>query len=171
MTNKEASYNQEHMVANFLGWQVVSGSGSRPFSPGDIKNENYLLECKTHTKEQSNIVFYKNHWDKICKEARSVNKYPALVVDEGSQRAENTWVMIPKRVIPVENINQVLHLVNTSTSHNTVTFANQEAKDIYKLISTSNSEVDFFEDSFGDEPLAILSLTEFKKFYQEQFES
>ena len=94
-----------------------------------------------------------------------------MVVDEGSQRAENTWVMIPKRVIPVENINQVLHLVNTSTSHNTVTFANQEAKDIYKLISTSNSEVDFFEDSFGDEPLAILSLTEFKRFYQEQFES
>lgn len=170
MTNKEASYNQEHMVANFLGWQVVSGSGSRPFSPGDIKNENYLLECKTHTKEQSNIIFYKNHWDKICKEARSVNKYPALIVDEGSQRAENTWVMLPKRVITSESINQILNLVNTSTSGNTITFSNEDALNLFKKYYYPNG-INFFVDDFGGEMLAILTLQEFKKFYQEQFES
>ena len=160
MNNKIYSNRQEKMVADYMGWRVVSGSGSRPFRPGDVKNDNYLVECKTHTKERENIIFYKKHWEKIVIESRAVNKYPALIVDDGSQRVENTWVMIPRRVIPTETSNQVLHLVNTSTSHNTVTFSNREAKDIYKLISTDNSGINFFEDSFGDEPLAILSLTE-----------
>ena len=51
MTNKEASYKQEHMVADFMGWSVVTGSGSRPFTPGDISSDHFLVECKTHTKD------------------------------------------------------------------------------------------------------------------------
>ena len=32
-------------------------------------------------------------------------------------------------------------------------------------------KINFFEDKFDGEPLAIMPLEEFKKFYQEQFES
>lgn len=172
MTNKEASCNQEHMVAKFLGWKVVTGSGARPFRPGDVQNDNYLVECKTHTKEQKNIVFYRKHWEKIVIESRSINKYPALIVDDGSQRVENTWVMIPKRVIAFENMAQRLWLVNTSTSLNTITFVNQAARDFYKSKYMDIADkINFFEDKFDGEPLAIMPLEEFKKFYQEQFES
>lgn len=169
MTNKEASYRQEHMVANFLGWKVVTGSGSRPFRPGDVQNDNYLVECKTHITKQKSTVFYKKHWDKIVKESRSVNKYPALIVDDGTQRAENTWVMLPKRVITSESINDILNLFNRSTSTNTITFRQEDASSLYSAFYHDNS-INFFEVTFGEESLAILTLFEFKKFYEEQFE-
>lgn len=169
MTNKEASSKQEKMVANFMGWEVVSGSGARPFRPGDVQNENYLVECKTHTSEQKTVVFQKKHWDKINVEARSVNKYPALITDNGTQRYDSTWVMIPQRVITSESINQILNLVNTSTSGNTITFSNENALTLFNKYYYP-AGINFFIDDFGSEPLAILSLEEFRKFYQEQFE-
>lgn len=170
MTNKEASTKQEKMVANFMGWKVVTGSGARPFRPGDVKNEHYIVECKTHVDEQPNVVFVKSHWDKIKKESISTNKYPALITDNGTQKPANTWVMIPKRVITSESINQILNLVNTSTSGNTITFSNESAKALYNKHYCA-STINFFIDNFGDESLAIMTLDEFKKFYQEQFES
>lgn len=169
MTNKEASERQEKLVANYMGWQVVSGSGARPFRPGDVQNEHYLVECKTHVKEQKNVVFFKAHWDKIQKESISTGKYPALVTDNGTQDKNATWVMLPKRVITSESINQILNLVNTSTSGNTITFSNEDALNLFKKYYHPNG-INFFVDGFGGEPLAILTLQEFKKFYQEQFE-
>lgn len=168
MTNKEASERQEKLVANYMGWQVVSGSGARPFRPGDVQNEYYLVECKTHTKEQKNIIFHKEHWDKIQKEAISVHKYPALITDDGTQRVAATWVMLPKRVITSESISEILNLVNTSTSGNTVTYNHEAMKTLYKAGYDIDAINYIFESSFGE--VAILSLSEFKKFYEEQFE-
>lgn len=84
---------QENTIANFLGWKVVAGSGARDLSPGDIIGESFLGECKTHTKTVDNIVFFADVWKKICEEAFSRFKYPALFVDDGTQRIENTWVV------------------------------------------------------------------------------
>ena len=57
--NKICSAKQEKTVADFMGWKVVSGSGSQQFAPGDINSYRFLLECKTHTDVQDTIVFYK----------------------------------------------------------------------------------------------------------------
>lgn len=84
---------QENNIANFLGWKVVAGSGARDLSPGDIVGESFLGECKTHTKKVDNIVFFADVWKKICEEAFSRFKYPALFVDDGTQHLENTWVV------------------------------------------------------------------------------
>jgi hypothetical protein len=66
MTNKKQfSAKQEKMVADYMGWKVVTGSGSRPFNPGDVNGNNFLVECKTHIEEQLNVIFYKKHWKKI----------------------------------------------------------------------------------------------------------
>lgn len=168
MTNKEASAKQENLVAKYLGWKVVSGSGARPFRPGDVQNEHYLVECKTHTKEQKSLVFYKKHWDKIVKESRSVNKYPALITDNGTQRVDSTWVMIPKRVITSESTNQILNLVNNSITNNSVNYNYEHVYLAYK----NQHEVDainYISDNTFDE-VAIISLSEFKRFYEEQFE-
>jgi len=167
--NKISSSRQEKMVADYMGWKVVSGSGARPFMPGDVSNSQWLVECKTHNTEQKNVVFRKTHWNKISKEARSVNKYPVLVTDNGTQDKNATWVMLPKRVINSDNINQILNLVNTSTSGNTITFSNEDALNLFNKYYYPNG-INFFVDDFGDESLAILTLQEFKKFYQEQFE-
>lgn len=169
MTNKEASAKQEKMVADFMGWKVVTGSGSRPFRPGDVQNDNYLVECKTHVTEQLNIVFKKEHWNKISKESRSVNKYPALITDNGTQRAKNTWVMIPNRVIIPEIANKILNFINNSRSGNTVTFDNVKELSLYE-IEYDIDKINFFPAIFDNEQVAIMSLSEFKRFYQSEFE-
>ena len=169
MTNKEASAKQENMVADFMGWKVVTGSGARPFRPGDVQNDNYLVECKTHTKEQPNIVFYKKYWDKIVTEARSVNKYPALITDNGTQNSKYTWVLIPKRVITSEIANSILNLVNSSTSGTTITFRQETSYSTFKAFYIDKA-INFFEQSWGEEKLAVMPLEEFRKFYQSEFE-
>lgn len=92
-SNKYFSGKQERIIASALGWSVVPGSGARSLHPGDIQSDEWLGECKTHTKPGNKITFYKNVWDKIVDEAISRYKFPALFVDDGSQKIENTWVL------------------------------------------------------------------------------
>lgn len=100
MTNKEASDAQEKMIAKFLGWKQVTGSGSRPNFPGDIVGEEWMGECKTHTSPNHRIIFKKSVWDKICEEANSRFKFPAYFTDDGSQKSYNTWVLFKKMELP-----------------------------------------------------------------------
>lgn len=71
---KYYSSRQEHMVADYLGWSVVSGSGARSFNPGDIRSDDFLGECKTFTKESDDVYCYNSVWSKITEEATSVMK-------------------------------------------------------------------------------------------------
>lgn len=93
---KYYSSKQEKMIADYLGWSVVVASGARPFNPGDIKSNDYLCECKTHTSEQKRISIKKSVWNKISIEAMSTFKKPALFVDNGTQKADDTWCIIRK---------------------------------------------------------------------------
>lgn len=91
--NKLSSSKQEHLVSKVLGWKVVLGSGSRSNHPGDVESEDWLGECKTHSSTGHKIVFRSSVWKKICEEADSKFKFPALFVDDGSQTIKHTWVM------------------------------------------------------------------------------
>ncbi len=169
MNNKLFSSRQEKMVADYMGWKVVSGSGARPFDPGDVANAQCLIECKTHNTEQRNVVFRKTHWKKISKEARSVNKYPILITDNGTQMLKNTWVMLPRRVITSNIVNGILVAINTSTSGNTITFNQDFAYSAYEAFYNDKA-INFFEQAWEDEKVAIMTLEEFRKFYQSEFE-
>lgn len=84
---------QEKRLAAALGWQPVSGSGSRACRPGDIHSSTWLGECKTHTEPYNKIHFKFTVWNKIKDEAISQFKYPVLFVDDGSQLLSRTWCM------------------------------------------------------------------------------
>lgn len=107
MTTKFFSSKQERMVADFLGWSVVSGSGARDCHPGDITSDEWLGECKTHEKPGHRIVFWTKVWNKICDEAASKHRYPILIVDDGSQKLDNTWVMFNLKTAGLMNVNQI----------------------------------------------------------------
>lgn len=92
-STKHYSEIQERMVASYLGWKRVTGSGARPGHPGDVAGEYFLCECKTHTLPNRPLVFDFGVWDKIAEEAKSQFKRPALIVDDGSQIPETTWVL------------------------------------------------------------------------------
>ena len=83
---KYYSNKQETTVASYLGWSVVTGSGSRSTLPGDIQSDEWLGECKTHETTGHKIIFYHSVWTKLQDEAISKYKFPALFVDDGSQK-------------------------------------------------------------------------------------
>lgn len=93
MATKDFSSIQEPRVADALGWEVVTGSGARPCVPGDVKSDQWLGECKTHTEPGHKIFFDLAVWDKIQKEADATHRSPALIVDDGSQDLKHTWVL------------------------------------------------------------------------------
>ena len=92
-TTKYYSSIQEKMVAMLLGWEVVSGSGAAACTPGDVIDEDWLGECKTHTSPGKKIVFYQSVWKKICDEAMVKHRNPVLIVDDGSQTPSRTWCL------------------------------------------------------------------------------
>ena len=171
MTNKEASYKQEHMVANYMGWRVVSGSGARPFKPGDITSDHFLVECKTHTELQDRICFKRKHWEKIAIEAQSSTKFPILVTDNGTQDSKYTWVMLPLRIINNCAVpNSIDGLCDTSRKGTTVTFDPFDAMSLYKSKS-ADGQISLFIARWGAEGecLAIMPLSSFKEFYDREF--
>lgn len=93
---KHYSSKQEQMIADYLGWTVVSASGARPFNPGDIQSMMWLGECKTHVTVKDKVSIKKSVWEKITNEAQSVLRKPALFIDNGSQKVEDTYVLFRK---------------------------------------------------------------------------
>lgn len=93
MNSKQFSSLQENRIADYLNWSVVKGSGARPTAPGDIISSEWLGECKTHEVSGKPIYFNLNVWTKICAEAQSKFRRPALFTDDGSQSLSTTWCM------------------------------------------------------------------------------
>ena len=96
MATKDFSSVQEKKVADALGWEVVTGSGARPVTPGDVKSDSWLGECKTHEEKGQKIFFDLAVWQKIQKEADATHRSPVLIADDGSQDLNNTWVVCRK---------------------------------------------------------------------------
>jgi hypothetical protein len=93
MATKDFSSKQENMVAEYLGWETVVGSGSRNFHYGDLISLLWLGECKTHVSPQSKITFQKSHWEKIVDESMFHHRSPVLVVDNGTQKLNHTYCL------------------------------------------------------------------------------
>lgn len=104
---KYYSSKQEKMIAEYLGWKQVSASGARRFNPGDIISDRFLCECKTHENFVDRIEIPKATWEKISSEAFSVFRIPVLFIDNGTQKAENTWFVTPKKFFELKNYAKV----------------------------------------------------------------
>lgn len=78
------SKNQENKVAKDLGGKRVANSGATPFNKGDVTTSQFLIECKTCTKEQSTFTIRRDWITKNEEEAFAMNKpYQAISIDFG----------------------------------------------------------------------------------------
>lgn len=168
MNNKYYSNRQEKMIAQYLGWGQVVGSGSRPFTPGDVNEYRWLGECKTHDTERSNIIFMKCHWLKILGESMSKGRYPVLFVDNGTQLAKNTWVMVSLGLFDPTIVNIIDGLKNRATKGNSLNFDLAETKALYKSQSVKD-KVNVFTIRWEGRDLAVLPLSVFGDFVKENF--
>ena len=78
------SNKQEKKVAKTVGGKKTANSGATKFSKGDVRTNNFLIECKTCMKEQKSFTLQKEWFDKNEEEAFAMGKpYNALVFDFG----------------------------------------------------------------------------------------
>lgn len=151
---------QENTIANFLGWKVVAGSGSRDLSPGDIIGESFLGECKTHTKTVDNIVFFADVWKKICEEAFSRFKYPALFVDDGTQHLENTWVVTFPHCVNDTKCTRYKLPVSVGVN---ISFDSEYLASIVKYINSNYNTFTAFCAELADTDVVIMRLLDFRE--------
>lgn len=98
MKNKPTRYysnRQEKKVAKAIGGKQTANSGATAFSKGDVRTDEWLIECKTKTSESKSITVQKEWFDKNEEEAFAMGKsYSAVVFDFGD--GENHYVISEK---------------------------------------------------------------------------
>lgn len=78
------SSKQEKQVAKAIGGKQTANSGATAFSKGDVRTDDFLIECKTCVKPQKSFTVQKEWFDKNKEEAFAMGKaYSAVVFDFG----------------------------------------------------------------------------------------
>lgn len=94
MDTRRYSKKQETRVAKNLGGKVNANSGATGFYKGDIRTDNFLIECKTATKEVKSVSIKKDWLEKLKEEKFAMGKEQiAIAFDFGDG---NDWFIIPK---------------------------------------------------------------------------
>ena len=89
------SDKQEKHIAKAIGGKQVANSGATPFNKGDVIDENWLIECKTKTKDGKSFTVQKSWLEKNKEEAFAMGKsHSALVFDFGD--GKNHYVLDEK---------------------------------------------------------------------------
>lgn len=77
---KRNSKNQENKVAKELAGKVTPASGALWGAKADVRNDKFLVECKTTEKDFYTLTF--TVWDKINKEAiKDGLRIPVMCID------------------------------------------------------------------------------------------
>lgn len=166
MNDKSTKYYstiQENMVAKYLGWKVVSGSGARDLSPGDVISDKYIGECKTHMNIVNDIIFRADVWDKICAEGLSRFKHPVLIVDDGTQKDVNTWIMTSWQAIDISKCAVYecpLTLFKISVN---IKFDNSSMKTLRNRLYLSESRPIAFTFKFRGDDVVTMCLEDFRE--------
>ena len=96
-STRHYSTNQEKQVAKRIGGKRTSNSGATLFSKGDIKTKDFLIECKTVTKEQKSFSIKKDWITKLKEEAFAMGKSSWAISfnfgGENSIREENYYII------------------------------------------------------------------------------
>lgn len=78
------SKQQENRIAKSIGGKRVANSGATAFHKGDVTNDLFLIEAKTHTEFRENFTVKHDWIDKNREEAFQMGKrYSALAIDFG----------------------------------------------------------------------------------------
>lgn len=89
------SNKQEKQVAKAVKGKQTANSGATAFVKGDVRTDDWLLECKTHTEERQQFTIKRDWIDKNREEAFQMGKrHSALVIDFGD--GENHYLISEK---------------------------------------------------------------------------
>lgn len=89
------SNKQEKRVAKAIGGKQTANSGATAFSKGDVRTEEWLIECKTKTSDCQSMTIQKEWIEKNEEEAFAMGKpYSAVAIDFGD--GKNHYIISEK---------------------------------------------------------------------------
>lgn len=98
------SKRQEDKVAKAVGGKRQPNSGATTWQKGDVKNKNFLIECKTTTAEHKKSFSIKEEWlEKIREEAFGMGKQGYALCFEFSPADNMRYYVIPERLFQLLN--------------------------------------------------------------------
>ena len=86
--------NQEKGVAESLQGRTQIGSGNKPFYPGDVLSEKFLVSCKRTDK--ASISLKLKDIQEIAADALQTNKIPVMHIEIGNKKY---WLIQDQDVI------------------------------------------------------------------------
>lgn len=98
--NESWERHEERVAQSISQAKVVTGSGRSMYAKGDVKADEFLIECKFTNKRSLSI---KGEWlAKITEEAQAIGKKPALAIQingtENKGLSETDWIAVPMSV-------------------------------------------------------------------------
>ena len=93
MNTRRYSSLQEKTIARNLGGSVVGGSGSTPYSLGDVRTKHILIEAKTSVTPKRSYSVKLEVIEKLRKEAVEMGKYYCALAFNFGPNTENMYVI------------------------------------------------------------------------------
>ena len=91
MNTRKYSSSQEKKVAKKVGGKQVANSGATAFHKGDVRTNQFLIECKTSTKEVKSVRIQKDWLDKIDEEAFAIYVAPKATTKAKLNTVWKAW--------------------------------------------------------------------------------
>ena len=110
--NKPTRYfsnKQEKRVAKRVGGKQTANSGATKFSKGDVRTDNWLIECKTKTSASESISVKREWLEKNEEEAFAMGKeHSAIAFSFGDTHNDTDYYIISekefKRLLELEEL-------------------------------------------------------------------
>lgn len=87
------SKQQEKKVAKKLGGKRQANSGATAFQKGDVITDQFLVECKTKTKDSKSFTIKEDWLLKNEEEAFAMNRDSALCFDFGPSANKRYYIV------------------------------------------------------------------------------
>ncbi len=84
---------QETNVANAIGGKKVANSGATAYNKGDVVDSDWLLECKTQTRDKDSFTIKKEWFDKNLDESIFMKKNHSAVVVNFGPNSKNYYII------------------------------------------------------------------------------
>lgn len=92
------SKRQETKVAKAVSGKRTANSGATPFSKGDVVTNDWLIECKTKTKDCSSFTIKEDWLLKNAEEAFAMGKNNSALCFDFGPSANKRYYVISERL-------------------------------------------------------------------------
>lgn len=157
-TTKYKSNLQEKSVAKQFGGKQVIASGALWFAHSDVRNDKFLIECKTTEKDYYSITT--KVWEKIEDEAlKDRMRTPLLIID--LQDTDRYVVFNPNQFIRQVNTYEVApHVHGGCKSYRFKGYTQEDLPILFSVIPLKSKKKNHI--------LMVMKMAEFEDFFEKE---